>query len=178
MFIESMEGSHSARSPNNQVAFAWYPGWNSPQSWNKFQDRIGENLYPEDPGVRLFEIKSRNIVFNWFEIFSDCFMVDKNSDKWLITPYWHLFGSEELSQRSEFIKNCMLNPYVMLNPLDAMQLNAQENMLLEFKCIDQVLCFPVKLSTYLPIKHIGLPVGFPGIPMFLIGMYVNNVKVI
>lgn len=179
MFTFSMEGNHYSRSLHKQIAFAWSPGWNSPQAWNKFQTQIGEHLYPEDPGVRLFKTLSYNNCNNkkkWFENIPNILIIENNSDNWLIAPYWHLFGSEYTSQQSECIKDCMLDPYAMINIADAKRLNIQENMFIQFRCSDKTLCLPVKFSVNLPIKHIGLPVGFPGIPLFFSGMYANNVK--
>lgn len=179
MFTFSMEGNHHNKSLHKQIAFAWFPGWNSPQAWNKFQNQIGKNLYPSDPGVCLFkkfscqdDIKNNQ---NWFKNIPDSFSIDECLNNWLIVPYWHLFGSEYTSQKSECIKNCMLDPYATINLLDAKRLNIQENMFLKFSCSNQTLCLPIKFSVKLPIKHIGLPVGFPGIPLFFSGMYASNV---
>ena len=55
MFAFSMEGNNSPTANRNQVPFAWAPGWNSPQAWNKFQSEVGGSLRHGDPGVRLIE---------------------------------------------------------------------------------------------------------------------------
>lgn len=179
MFTPSMEGSYSNRSVHKQIPFAWAPGWNSPQAWNKFQNPLSESLYPEDPGVCLLQkkrSKTSNYTnkINWFTKIPDPFIRNKND--WLIAPYWHLFGSEYTSQRSEYIKKCMLDPYVMLNPLDAAKLGIKKDMFLKFRCADQILCLPIRLSINLPTFHIGLPIGLPGIPMFFSDMYVHHVE--
>ncbi|URJ27678.1 NADH-quinone oxidoreductase subunit NuoG [Candidatus Blochmanniella camponoti] len=175
MFSFSMEGNHNVQSFHKQVAFAWAPGWNSPQAWNKFQDKVGENLYSGNPGIRVLHTDNGSTL-NWFNMIPQSFKIMKNVDRWLIVPYWHLFGSEETSQRSKCIQDCMPNPYVMLNQLDALQLKIQKNMLLKFTCADQILCLPIKFSTNLPTGHIGLPLGFPDIPLFLSGMYAQDVQ--
>ena len=36
-FTFSMEGNNSPTAPRQQIPFAWAPGWNSPQAWNKFK---------------------------------------------------------------------------------------------------------------------------------------------
>ena len=41
--------------PGALIPYAWAPGWNSPQSWNKFQDEVGGHLQGGDPGIRLIE---------------------------------------------------------------------------------------------------------------------------
>ncbi|URJ33140.1 NADH-quinone oxidoreductase subunit NuoG [Candidatus Blochmannia vicinus] len=175
MFSFSMEGSHNVRSIHKQVAFAWAPGWNSPQAWNKFQDKVGGHLYSGDPGVRVLHTNNSSIL-SWFDMIPKSFKIMKNFDRWLIVPYWHLFGSEETSQRAKCIQDYMPNPYVMINQLDALQLNIKKNMLLKFTCAEQILCLPIKFSINLPKGHIGLPLGFPGIPVFLSGMYAHDVQ--
>ncbi len=37
MFAFSMEGNNQPSAPRSQIPFAWAPGWNSPQAWNKFR---------------------------------------------------------------------------------------------------------------------------------------------
>src|SRR5690606_2192866 len=54
-FAFSMEGYAGTREDRQQIAFAWAPGWNSPQAWNKFQDEVGGHLRAGDPGVRLLD---------------------------------------------------------------------------------------------------------------------------
>lgn len=183
MFTYSMEGSHGNRSNHKQIAFAWSPGWNSPQAWNKFQNQINESLYPDDPGVLLFQKMQQQTSdaknkINWFtKIPYPLVNENKNINDWRIAPYWHLFGSEYTSQRSKYIKKCMSSIYAMLNPVDAKRLNIKKNMFIKFQCADQILCLPIKLSADLPILHIGLPIGFPSIPMFFADMKVQHVTV-
>ena len=43
MFAFSMEGNNQPSAPRSQIPFAWAPGWNSPQAWNKFQDEWAVN---------------------------------------------------------------------------------------------------------------------------------------
>lgn len=175
MFSFSMEGNHNIQSSHKQVAFAWVPGWNSPQAWNKFQDKIAGHLHAGDPGIRVL-CADNGSTLSWLNIIPQSFKIMKDVGRWLIVPYWHLFGSEETSQKSMCIQDCMPSPYVMLNQFDALQLKIQKNMSLKFTCADQILCLPIKLSTNLPKGHIGLPLGFPGIPLFLSGMYAQNVQ--
>ncbi|MDF0752956.1 hypothetical protein NLU14_22275, partial [Marinobacter sp. 71-i] len=54
-FAFSMEGYSGSVEPRQQVPFAWSPGWNSPQAWNKFQDEVGGHIRAGDPGTRLIE---------------------------------------------------------------------------------------------------------------------------
>ncbi len=61
MFAFSMEGNNQPSAPRSQIPFAWAPGWNSPQAWNKFQDEVGGKLRHGDPGVRLFEASASGL---------------------------------------------------------------------------------------------------------------------
>ena len=63
-FAYSMEGYSGSAEPRSQVPFAWSPGWNSPQAWNKFQDEVGGHLRAGDPGTRLIETQGDRL--NWF----------------------------------------------------------------------------------------------------------------
>lgn len=173
MFTFSMEGSHNTQAVHQQVAFAWSPGWNSCQSWNKFQNEIGGNLLHGDPGVCLLKVNDLSDWY-WFDIIPKSFESAIDCNKWLIVPYWHLFGSEETSQKSKCIKDCMPVPYAMLNISDAVKLNIQKNMWIRLKCMNMVLCLPIKFSINLPIGHVGLPLGFPNIPVFLSGKYAQG----
>ncbi len=51
--MEGHNGTQAGERPGALIPFAWAPGWNSPQSWNKFQDEVGGHLHGGDPGVRL-----------------------------------------------------------------------------------------------------------------------------
>lgn len=63
MFAFSMEGNNQPSAPRSQIPFAWAPGWNSPQAWNKFQDEVGGKLRHGDPGVRLFEASASGLEY-------------------------------------------------------------------------------------------------------------------
>ena len=63
-FAFSMEGYSGSVEPRQQVPFAWSPGWNSPQAWNKFQDEVGGHIRAGDPGTRLIESTGDSL--NWF----------------------------------------------------------------------------------------------------------------
>ncbi len=53
--MEGHDGTQAGERPGALIPFAWAPGWNSPQSWNKFQNEVGGHLHGGDPGVRLIE---------------------------------------------------------------------------------------------------------------------------
>ena len=40
----SMEGYSGTQTPSSMIPFAQSAGWNSPQAWNKYQDKVGGSL--------------------------------------------------------------------------------------------------------------------------------------
>ena len=172
MFAFSMEGNNQPSAPRSQIPFAWAPGWNSPQAWNKFQDEVGGHLRNGDPGVRLFEAGDAQL--GWFGAVPDAFAGEAGS--WRVAPYFHLFGSEEMTQRSAVIQQRMPEPYVMVNPDDAMKLGVNAGTAIEFSCAGETLRLPVRLSETLQAGQVGLPVGLPGIPPFLAGARIDNLQ--
>lgn len=172
MFAFSMEGNNQPSAPRSQIPFAWAPGWNSPQAWNKFQDEVGGHLRNGDPGVRLFEAGDAQL--GWFSAVPDAFAGEAGS--WRVAPYFHLFGSEEMTQRSAVIQQRMPEPYVMVNPADAMKLGVNAGTAIEFSCAGETLRLPVRLSETLQAGQVGLPVGLPGIPPFLAGARIDNLQ--
>ncbi len=85
MFTFSMEGNNQPTAHRSQVPFAWAPGWNSPQAWNKFQDEVGGKLRFGDPGVRLFETSENGL--DYFTSVPARFQ--PQDGKWRIAPYYH-----------------------------------------------------------------------------------------
>ena len=173
MFAFSMEGNNSPQATSKQVAFAWAPGWNSPQAWNKFQDEVGGHLRHGDPGVRLLEPGTGGLAY--FSEIPPAF-APSSTGEWLIAPYYHLFGSEETSQRSAVIQERMPQPYVALNRSDAERLGVNSGALIEFSCAGQSVRLPVKFSEALSVGQIGLPLGLPGIPPVWLGQHAENLR--
>ncbi len=169
-FSFSMEGNNSPLADRQQIPFAWAPGWNSPQAWNKFQEEVGGALRFGDPGVRLIEAEQGSL--NWFSHLPAAFHASPK--QWQVAPYYHLFGSEELSQRSDAIVQRMPKVCVVVNAEDAKRLGFHSATLVEFHCAGQFFCLPVRISATLTAGQVGLPLGFPGIPPILAGHIIES----
>ncbi len=120
-FAFSMEGYAGAAEARQQVPFAWVPGWNSPQAWNKFQDEVGGHLRAGDPGVRLIEPRGDHL--QWCGQIPPAFAAEPR--RWAVVPCHHLFGSEETSVQAAPIQARMPEPYALLSLVDAMRLGLQ-----------------------------------------------------
>ncbi|QCE33045.1 NADH-quinone oxidoreductase subunit NuoG [Acetobacteraceae bacterium] len=174
MFAFSMEGNNQPSAPRSEIPFAWAPGWNSPQAWNKFQAEIGGHLRHGDPGIRLFEKGEDSL--NYFTAIPKAFKA--KSEEWQIVPFYHLFGSEETSQRSPVFQKRMPSPYLKLNPADAAKLGITAGMLLILEINEQIIQLPVVLSENLTTGQIGLPMGFPDIAPILAHQYIDTLRVV
>ncbi|WP_372958511.1 NADH-quinone oxidoreductase subunit NuoG [Marinobacter sp.] len=115
-FAFSMEGYSGSDQPRQQVPFAWAPGWNSPQAWNKFTDEIGGHLSGGDPGVRVIRRQPGHRSYSTAIPPAPDEPVDRRL-KALLLP--QLFGGEETSARAEPIRQRMAPPVVILSHRDA-----------------------------------------------------------
>ncbi len=172
MFAFSMEGNNQPEAPRSQVPFAWAPGWNSPQAWNKFQDEVGGHLRHGDPGVRLIETADGQL--DYFGDVPAGFAPQEGS--WRVAPYYHLFGSDEMSARSPVFQSRMPQATVRLNPADAAKLGVNEGAMLTFSWEGQAITLPLALSDGLAPGQVGLPMGMPDIAPVLAGARLENLR--
>ncbi|WP_422766481.1 molybdopterin dinucleotide binding domain-containing protein, partial [Pseudomonas aeruginosa] len=96
--------------------------------------------------------------------------------KWRIAPYYHLFGSDELSQRSPVFQSRMPEPYIKLNPADAAKLGVNAGAMVSFSVEGQTLSLPLVISEGLAAGQVGLPMGMPGIAPVLAGARIDSLQ--
>lgn len=169
-FAFSMEGYSAPQAERQQIPFAWAPGWNSPQAWNKFQDEVGGHLRFGDPGIRLIESGEGTLSY-----FNQIPAAYQKAD-WVVAPYYHLFGSEELTQRAPVIQTRMPQAYIMLNAADIVDLGLTEGALVELQCAGQTLRLPLRISPHLYPGQVGLPLGLPGVSPVLNGARIDYIR--
>ena len=167
-FAFSMEGYSGSKEDRQQIPFAWSPGWNSPQAWNKFQDEVGGHLRAGDPGVRLLEAAGN--VLPWFAVNA---AFNPAAGTWQVAPLHHLFGSEENSARAKPIQERMPEPYVALAREEAARLGVNDGALLALRVNGQALRLPLQVRDDLAVGLVGLPVGLLGIPAAVAGARVT-----
>lgn len=170
-FAFSMEGYAGSVEPRQQIPFAWSPGWNSPQAWNKFQDEVGGHLRAGDPGVRLIEAKGK--VLPWFAVNA---AFNPAQGTWQAVPLHHLFGSEENSSRAAPVQERIPQSYVAMAKDEADRLGVNDGALLALTVGGQTLRLPLAVKEEMGIGLVGLPVGLPGIPAAFIGAVVTAVQ--
>ncbi|HCP29768.1 MAG TPA: NADH-quinone oxidoreductase subunit G, partial [Pseudomonas sp.] len=171
-FAFSMEGYSGSAEPRQQVPFAWSPGWNSPQAWNKFQDEVGGHLRAGDPGVRLIESKGDGLA--WFTTVPGAFNPARGT--WTAVPFFHLFGSEESSSRAAPVQTRIPAAYVALAKSEADRLGVNEGALLDLNVAGVALRLPLRINEALGAGLVALPKGLAGIPPAVFGASVEGLQ--
>ncbi|MCD5988446.1 NADH-quinone oxidoreductase subunit NuoG [Pseudomonas sp. CDFA 553] len=171
-FSFSMEGYSGSVEPRQQVPFAWSPGWNSPQAWNKFQDEVGGHLRAGDPGTRLIETQGDNL--GWFTSAPRAFSPAQGT--WQVVPFYHLFGSEENSSKAAPVQERIPAPYVALAKSEADRLGVNEGALLSLNVAGQTLRLPLRINEELGAGLVALPAGLAGIPPAIFGKSVDGLQ--
>ncbi|MGH8424322.1 MAG: molybdopterin-dependent oxidoreductase, partial [Pseudomonas fluorescens] len=171
-FSFSMEGYSGSVEPRQQVPFAWSPGWNSPQAWNKFQDEVGGHIRAGDPGTRLIESTGDSL--NWFASVPRAF--NPAPGTWQVVPFFHLFGSEENSSKAEPVQERIPAAYVSLAKSEADRLGVNDGAMLSLSVAGQTLRLPLRINEELGAGLVALPAGIAGIPPAIFGKSVDGLQ--
>ena len=151
----SMEGNPD-QPPSPLIPFAWSPGWNSYQAWNKFQEEIAGPLRGGNPGVPLVEAAAQPQQ----EYIRDVPAPFQPRDgEWLIVPLYHIFGSEELSIHSPGVKQLSPGFYLVMNDNDAERVGLHPEDCVEFTIADVSHRVTLKVRADLPQGIAGIPAG-------------------
>lgn len=148
----SMEGYGGPLEPGALTPFAWAPGWNSPQAWNKLQKEVGGHLKQGDPGVRLIE---NDATAGYAQA------ATATAPAWQVSPLYHLFGSEELSARAPVAGTVIQAPYVALHPQDAAALHLASGQTVRVTLGEHVFSAALQLRETLARGVVGVPAGLP-----------------
>jgi len=167
--MEGFNGTQAGERPGSMIPFAWSPGWNSPQAWNKFQDEVGGHLQGGDPGAMLLKAAGTAGSYRSIE-------VPTPAAGLRAMPLIQHFGSEELSTRAKPIQERMGETSVTLNMADAQSLGLAHGGAATVQLGGRSLSLPVRVRLDFPSGCVGLPAGLPGIPAFVAGAAVSVAK--
>jgi NADH-quinone oxidoreductase subunit G len=154
-FAFSMEGYSGFDHPHRDIPFAWAPGWNSPQAWNKFTDEVGGHLSAGNPGVRILhsllkpESYSRDIPEAW----------QPEEGQWEAIVLPRLFGGEETSARAQPIEDRTPSPSLGIARSDARTLSISDNQPMVVTFSGSALTLPVCINEDLPSGLVTVPAG-------------------
>jgi len=124
-----------------------------------------------DPGTRLLE--ANGDALPWFAA-PAAFMASAKS--WKIVPLHHLFGSDETSAAAAPIQTRIPEPYVAIGTEAADRLVLKDGALLNLQIDGLNLRLPVRIDQQLADGLLGLPVGLPGIPAVLSGLFAEDLQ--
>jgi NADH-quinone oxidoreductase subunit G len=141
-------------------AFYWSPGWNSVQSVNKFRNELSIGNQQMPTGIRLFKGENGN----QFPYFEGIVTGPSQSGKWILVPLPHIFGSEEMSNKSGAILARSPGKILTLNDRQAGQLNIRQGEEVTIKLDRQEFVIVANLVADWPEDHLGIITGYPGLP--------------
>ncbi|MEQ5816388.1 NADH-quinone oxidoreductase subunit NuoG [Marinobacter sp. NFXS11] len=151
----SMEGYSGFRHPHQQVPFAWAPGWNSPQAWNKFTDEVGGHLRGGDPGIRLLHPRPGH--YHYDSDIPAAFQPFDTDCQAIVLP--RLFGGDETSAMADPIRQRMESPVLLLSEADAISLGAELGGLVTVTGEHACVTLPARMQADWPRGLVGLPAG-------------------
>lgn len=157
-FNFSMEGYSGFDQPRKEIPFAWAPGWNSHQAWNKFTDEVGGHLRDGDPGARL--VAPRPGAYGYASDIPKAFEQRQNHWQLLVLP--RLFGGEETSNRAAPIEERAEAPSIGLSQGDAAQLGLEQNAVLTLVTDTARLTLQLRCDQCLPSGLVSVPAGLSG----------------
>lgn len=156
----SMEGYSGKQTPSSMIPFASAAGWNSPQAWNKYQDKVGGSLRNGDPGVRLFDRLERLATRQYVapEALSAT-TTDMQQGQAKLVPVYNLYASSMMASRSHVVAEQLplATWRVGIDDAKAWGLAAGDYLAIEID--KQQITLPVELVGYLAEGCIGYPVG-------------------
>jgi NADH-quinone oxidoreductase subunit G len=156
----SMEGYSGKETPSSMIPFANAAGWNSPQAWNKYQDKIGGHLKNGDPGVRLFDqlarLETRQYVAP--EAMSAT-TTDMQQGQAKLVPIYNIYASSMMASRSPIVAEQLPVAAWRIGMDDANDWNIAAGDYLAIEIDKQQITLPVQIVGYLAEGCIGYPVG-------------------
>lgn len=156
----SMEGYSGKETPSSMIPFANAAGWNSPQAWNKYQDKVGGHLKNGDPGVRLFDqlarLETRQYVAP--EAMSAT-TTDMQQGQAKLVPIYNIYASSMMASRSPIVAEQLPVAAWRIGMDDAKDWNIAAGDYLAIEIDKQQITLPVQIVGYLAEGCIGYPVG-------------------
>ena len=156
----SMEGYSGKQTQSAMIPFANAAGWNSPQAWNKYQDKVGGSLKGGDPGVRLFDQLERLAARQYVApevVSSTTTNIDKGQAK--LVPIYNIYASSMMVSRSPRVASQLPEATWRIGIDDAQDWNVSEGDYLAIEIDKQQITLPVQIVHYLAEGCIGYPVG-------------------
>ncbi|WP_201557485.1 NADH-quinone oxidoreductase subunit NuoG [Psychrobacter sp. 72-O-c] len=156
----SMEGYSGTQTPSSMIPFANSPGWNSPQAWNKYQDKVGGSLKNGDPGVRLFDQLERLAIRQYIAPQATSLTTTNiQQGQAKLVPVYNIYASSMMASRSPIVAGQLPIAAWRIGIDDAQDWEIADGDYLAIEIDNQQVTLPVQLVHYLAEGCIGYPVG-------------------
>ena len=156
----SMEGYSGDQTPSSMIPFASAAGWNSPQAWNKYQDKVGGSLKNGDPGVRLFDHLERLALRQYVAPEETSVnTTDMQQGQAKLVPIYNIYASSMMASRSPVVAEQLPIATWRIGIDDAKDWDIASGDYLAIEIDKQQITLPVQLVPYLAEGCIGYPVG-------------------
>lgn len=156
----SMEGYVGDKTNPSLIPFAWSAGWNSPQAWNKYQNKVGGRLKGGDVGIRLFEtLPKTQMVFGRVDIDHVNVATSIFYGRAVVVPVHNLFTSSRMISRSPVVASQIKPAMWMINHDDAERWMVKVGDKLTLSQHGAEITLPVEVVDYLADGCIGYPDG-------------------
>ncbi|MGL5265111.1 MAG: NADH-quinone oxidoreductase subunit NuoG, partial [Plesiomonas shigelloides] len=138
-------------------------------------DKVGGRLKAGDPGLRLITPQVHEPA-HLHPYPHQKVEVVAESQGYQVVGQYHIFGSEELSQRAGVIQSRTPLATIGISETDAQKLAVNEGTLLSFSWDKNYFRLPVRIDKHLMAGVVALPVGFAGIPLGLLGQVITDMQ--
>ncbi|UTO05189.1 NADH-quinone oxidoreductase subunit NuoG [Moraxella sp. FZLJ2107] len=157
----SMEGYVGNQTNPASIPFAWAAGWNSPQAWNKYQDKVGGKLKGGDVGVRLFDILPRldTTYHSHRTEIQDPASTSVFNGIVRLVPVHNIFSSSPMASRSPVVAGQIKPIGWYVNEEDANHWQVREGDLLSIQSVQGEIVLPVLINEFIPEGCIGYAAG-------------------
>ncbi|GAB3047555.1 NADH-quinone oxidoreductase subunit NuoG [Acinetobacter apis] len=159
----SMEGFVGSQNAASLVPFAWAPGWNSPQSWNKYQDEVGGHLKGGDSGIRLFDRLPKRAARQYVAPAAE----HTTAQRFRLFPMHHIFASGEFTIHTPAMQSRLPEPVLTMSQQDASRLNIRDGQEIKIRSQKHEIYLKVSVLDYVPEGHLGYPIGLAPTVSFL-----------
>ena len=163
-FTFSMEG-YGGRPPSALIPRFWASGWNSVQSVNKFQAEVGGPLAGGDPGRRLIDPAQKQDV-RYFEDIPEPFTHE--SGLLLVVPFYHVFGSGELSMLTPGVRERAPAPYLAMSARDMAEAHLLDGDAAVLSMGGRSYMLFARTAPELASGIAAVPCGLPDVPVLTI----------
>ena len=156
----SMEGYSGEQTPSSMIPFASAAGWNSPQAWNKYQDKVGGSLKNGDPGVRLFDRLERLALRQYIAPEANALnATNMLQGQAKLVPIYNIYASSMMASRSPIVAEQLPVATWRIGIDNAKEWSITAGDYLAIEIDNQQIILPVQLVPYLAEGCIGYPVG-------------------